>query len=90
MVYPTYYEKVLSARNTRDDESKRMLDLIFSNIVYDAGITLARTDAYIPLCKLLDERSPKADLASWTAKYSGKVKAQFDDLYKYVAENYKK
>ena len=88
LVYPVYYEQVLSERNTRDEESKAMLDLIFSNIVYDVGITLAYRDVYIPLCKLLDERNPSSDLASWIGRYSSKVQKQFDELYEFVDENY--
>ena len=32
---PVYYEKVLKGKNTRDDESAEMLDLIFNNISFD-------------------------------------------------------
>lgn len=34
---PVYYDVVLKERDTRDDESKEMLDIIFSNITYDIG-----------------------------------------------------
>ena len=34
---PAYYEINLRYRDLRDDESEEMLDLIFSNIVYDIG-----------------------------------------------------
>ncbi|MBE6636627.1 MAG: hypothetical protein E7618_02350 [Ruminococcaceae bacterium] len=88
LVYPVYYDEVLSERNTRDEESKRMLNLIFSNIVYDVGITLAFRDTYIPLYKLMDEKKPSSDLASWIGRYSSNIKTQFDDLYEYVADNY--
>ena len=88
LVYPVYYEEVLSERNTRDEESKKMLDLIFSNIVYDVGITLAYKDYYIPLYKLLDPKSPSTNLSSWLGKYSTKIQTQFDDLFRYVDENY--
>ena len=88
LVYPVYYDEVLSERNTRDEESKEMLNLIFSNIVYDVGITLAIRDTYIPLYKLMDEKNPSANLASWIGRYSTNIQAQFDDLYTYVADNY--
>ncbi len=87
-VYPTYYDQVISEKYTRDEVSKEMLDIIFSNLVYDPGITLALNDVYMPLVKLLDEKRPSKDLASWIERYSGKIQTQFDDLYAYVEENY--
>jgi hypothetical protein len=35
---PAYYETTLKYRDLRDDESGEMLDLVFSNVVYDLGI----------------------------------------------------
>ncbi|MBQ4598506.1 MAG: extracellular solute-binding protein [Clostridia bacterium] len=35
---PAYYEKTLVGQYTRDEESAEMLDIIFSNLVYDVGI----------------------------------------------------
>ncbi len=86
LVYPTYYEVVLSERNTRDEESKAMLDLIFSNIIFDPGIAFAVNEVYIPIQKLVRDKS--TDIASWNARYSGKVQGQFDKLYDYVVENF--
>ena len=37
-ITPAYYETTLKYRDLRDDESGEMLDLIFSNVVYDLGI----------------------------------------------------
>lgn len=34
-IMPVYYEKVLKGKNTLDDESAEMLDLIFNNISFD-------------------------------------------------------
>ncbi|HOJ47513.1 MAG TPA: extracellular solute-binding protein [Bacillota bacterium] len=36
-ITPAYYEVNLRTRDARDDESLEMLDIIFSNIVYDIG-----------------------------------------------------
>lgn len=36
-ITPAYYEVNLRYKDTRDDESQRMLDIIFDNIVYDMG-----------------------------------------------------
>ncbi|MBQ1206287.1 MAG: extracellular solute-binding protein [Clostridia bacterium] len=37
-ITPAYYETTLKYRDLRDDESGEMLDLVFSNVVYDLGI----------------------------------------------------
>ena len=37
-ITPAYYETTLKYRDLRDNESGEMLDLIFSNVVYDLGI----------------------------------------------------
>ena len=37
-ITPAYYDTTLKFRDLRDDESAEMLDLVFSNVVYDLGI----------------------------------------------------
>ena len=37
-VIPVLYDKVLKGKNTRDDESAEMLDLIFDGIYYDPAL----------------------------------------------------
>ena len=37
-ITPAYYETTLKYRDLRDDESGEMLDLVFSNVVYDLGV----------------------------------------------------
>lgn len=37
-VLPTYYDLMLGEKLSRDPESKEMLDIIFDNIVFDAGM----------------------------------------------------
>ncbi|MBQ7338182.1 MAG: extracellular solute-binding protein [Clostridia bacterium] len=37
-IYPDFYDVVIQGRGTRDEESRRMLDLIFSNRSYDLGL----------------------------------------------------
>ena len=39
-VIPVYYDLCLKTRNSRDDESEAMLDLIFNNLVVDLGDTV--------------------------------------------------
>ena len=37
-IYPQFYEVVIQGRGTRDDDSRRMLDTIFSTRTYDLGL----------------------------------------------------
>ena len=37
-IYPQFYEVVIQGRGTRDDDSRRMLDIIFSTRTYDLGL----------------------------------------------------
>ncbi len=37
-VTPAFYDKQLVGRDSRDDESEEMLDILYANIVYDAGL----------------------------------------------------
>lgn len=39
-VYPDYYDRCLKTRNSRDNDSEAMLDLIFNNLVIDLGDTV--------------------------------------------------
>lgn len=61
-----YYDKVLVGKQTRDEESGRMLDLIFSNLIYDFG--LCYYGEFSSLTELVQSNSN--DLASWHAKTS--------------------
>ncbi|MBO4770033.1 MAG: hypothetical protein J5563_04560 [Clostridia bacterium] len=87
LVYPTYYEVVLSVRNTRDEESKAMLDLIFENVIYDPGIAFGTFSSYIPLYNLVKTKS--TNIASWAAKYGPKLQTKFDEVFAFVTENFK-
>lgn len=37
-VIPTYYDIILGTKLSRDEDSREMLDIIFNNIVFDAGM----------------------------------------------------
>lgn len=86
-VYPTYYEVVLSVRNTRDEESKAMLDLIFENVIYDPGIAFGTFSSYIPLYNLVKTKS--TNIASWAAKFGPRLQEKFDDVFEYVTLHFK-
>jgi len=54
---PAYYDVVLARKYTRDEESEEMLDIIFSNRIYDIGATYAFGDAFIGYINLANGRT---------------------------------
>lgn len=77
-VKQAYYDKVLVGKQTRDEESGRMLDLIFSNLIYDFG--LCYYGEFSSITELVQNNSN--DLASWhkkTSKMMSKVYQKFFD-----------
>jgi hypothetical protein len=67
-IVPAYYEKVLLGKHTRDDESEEMLDIVFSNIIYDFGTSYCTDLNLIVLTSLINAK--KTDLASVGFYYS--------------------
>ena len=59
---PAYYEVNLIGRDVRDDESEEMLDIIFGNIIYDAGEAYNFGQMNTVLATLVQNRS--ADITS--------------------------
>jgi hypothetical protein len=55
---PAYYEVALKIKYSRDEESVRMLDLIFEGVVYDFGLlyNIPTFDIYQEI--LVNERDP--------------------------------
>ena len=37
LLTPAYYDKTLKSKESRDEESSRMLDVIFATTIYDLG-----------------------------------------------------
>lgn len=74
-----YYEKVLVGKQTRDEESGRMLDLIFSNLIYDFGICYCGKTEYIVLNGLVSGKSN--DLASWYARNKKAMSKTYEKFY---------
>jgi len=73
-VTPAFYDLTLKAKNTRDDESEAMLDIIFSNRNYDIGtfntnlmvfdiFYASIADKKTSLVSLIDKRRGKIDAA---------------------------
>ena len=81
---PAYYDVLLGDKFARDDDSKEMLELIFDNIVYDAGMNFFGLDGkmnellYTP-SKLIYQQS-SGDFASWYNAREESAIAQIDKL----------
>ena len=78
IVRDAYYTRTLVGKATRDDESAEMLDIIFSNRVYDIG-WLEEVGGYNE--KIMDIfRTGKSDFSSMYAKFETKAQDQIAKL----------
>jgi len=66
LLQPAYYDVVLDTKTLRDDDSKQMLDIIYSNRIYDIGdiFTLGNMSDVIQ-----ETMTYKNDIASFIAKH---------------------
>lgn len=72
-----YYETTLKSRDARDDESEEMLDLIFSNVVYDVGYIYNFGSASNLLEKMMSINS--TDVASQLETITPTVEAAIEE-----------
>ncbi len=72
-----YYETTLKARDMRDDESARMLDLIFSNVVYDIGYIYNFGSVSTLLSGLANTGS--TDIASSLESIQGEIESDINE-----------
>ena len=75
-VIPIYYEVSLKGRNTRDEESQEMLDLIFSGRVYDLGDSFWCDDIrdnFIKKMFVKNDRNLSSNVASYKKSLSKKI-----------------
>lgn len=86
---PAYYDVVLGAKLSRDDDSVEMLDIIFGNTVFDAGMNYFGFSPntsklfYTPYLHIY--KAGQNNLASWIAKYQPGSKAEMDDFNEMIA-----
>ena len=89
---PAFYDIVLKNKNTRDEESKEMLDIILATRVYDVGVfySLAGFSNEFVLItgkqKSIFGIPQTSDVASFYAKREKKLLAALDDLYTIIDE----
>ena len=84
-IVPQYYDKVLKGRITRDYESEDMLDLIFSNVIYDFGISFCTDLGFVPAKTFVERKS--SNVASWFKSNEKRLQKNYQELFDYVAEN---
>jgi|GEM_PF-1846412 len=84
LIVPAYYDKTLMGKIKRDDESEEMLNIIFSNILYDIGICYC-TDLDLVICESM-VRNQSHDLMSWYRTRQNKLERNYKDLFDHVAE----
>ena len=86
---PAYYDVVLNVKLARDEDSIEMLDIIFDNIVFDAGMNYLGFENnmnklfYTPDFML---KSGYGGFASWFASYEKGTLLEIDDFNKALRE----
>ena len=76
-VTDAYYEVTLKKRDAKDDETERMLDLIFSNVIYDTGYIYGFDGASSILTNLMTNNS--ADVMSSIEAVKDSIEAAIED-----------
>jgi hypothetical protein len=81
---PAYYDVLLTGKFARDDETVEMLDIIFSNIVYDYGMNFCGfssgfNNLFYTIPQLVGQNK-SADFASWYAKYEKSAQTSLKNL----------
>lgn len=77
-VTDAYYEVTLKKRDSQDDDTERMLDLIFSNVVYDAGYIYNFGSANNVLYNLMSGKS--TDVKSSIESITGTVESDIEEI----------
>lgn len=86
-VIPAYYDVTLKTKITRDNESEKLLDLIFTKRVLDYGDTIYHNivrDGILKDMFLKDDRN----IASKVAQFERLLKAELDKINKLLEERY--
>lgn len=84
-VIPAYYDKTLSGKLARDEDSVNMLDILFDTIAYEVGgnyfgFSSGFSDLFYTLGRLVVENK-STDFASWYAKNEKSANSTIDTFY---------
>ena len=90
-VLPTYYDLMLGEKLSRDPESKEMLDLIFDNIIFDAGMNYFGFSANMNNllftgANIAGDNGAWPGLASYLAKHTTGAEAVIEEFNEIVAD----
>ncbi len=77
-IYPSFYEVVIQGRGTRDEESRDMLDLIFSTRTYDLGLVYDPEGFSDKVLRFT--ATGGSDLASFIGEWESKLNSAMDKL----------
>ena len=80
---PAYYEKTLMGKIKRDEESEEMLNIIFSNVLYDFGMSYLCDFNLYPVSNLW---SGNTAIQSWYRRNENKIVKNYWELYEHVYE----
>ena len=86
-LHPAFIDVVLYNKCLRDEESQKILEMIFDNKVYDFGFSF---DANYNLAYILNEvvlRGGSTDFVSYYEKYAEGTQANFDKIYEICMNN---
>ncbi|MBQ5841807.1 MAG: extracellular solute-binding protein [Clostridia bacterium] len=76
-VTDAYYEVTLKKRDSKDDETERMLDLIFSNVIYDTGYIYGFSGASSILTNLMGSKG--TDVQSSVEEIEDSIESAIED-----------
>lgn len=81
---PAYYDITLVGKLARDDDSAAMMNIIFDNIVYDAGMNYFGFDENMQQLfytfEKLVYRTGSTDFTSWYQKYASGAQAEIESF----------
>ena len=75
---PAYYDIVLQRKNTRDEESREMLDIIFGSRVYDIAAVYGFGNAFIEFINLTGKLD--RNVASFYEKHQGAMEGDIEKI----------
>ncbi len=87
---PAWYDILLTDKIARDDNSIKMLDIIYSNLVYDPGLNYCEgyTKLYYGPYYVLEDKS--SDFASYYEANISQAEQHYTKIYDAILENYSK
>ena len=78
-VRSTYYDVMIKSKLARDEDSSRMLDIIFDTLTYDVGVTYGLGGIKDSVSNMI--ASNEIDIASFYAKNAKLLSKNFDKVY---------